>query len=207
MVICYILKPIFNVMENLLNIIASVILAIFFIFFFGRNFTLKQRIKKSIIGHDPFVYITILTFTFIVAVFLINLRCQIPAFTFFAVSFLNYSVVKVMAILLMIFATIICIVSSLTLHNSWRVGIPKDEKTELIRHGIYSRCHNPYFLAYYTFFISMFLFSANTLIGLFMIIGIVPLHILVLKEERHLEALHGDSYRQYKKNVNRYWFF
>jgi protein-S-isoprenylcysteine O-methyltransferase Ste14 len=53
----------------------------------------------------------------------------------------------------------------------------------------------------------MFLFSANLFIGLLAIIGIIPLHILVLKEEKHLETQHGESYRRYKNSVRRYWLF
>jgi len=194
-------------MEHQLKIIASAILAVFFIFFFGRNFILKQQLKKSIIGHDPFIYITILTFTFIVAVFLLSIWSQIPVISYSSIPFLNHSVVKVLSIFLMILATITCVISSLTLRDSWRVGIPEGEKTELIRHGIYSKCRNPYFLAYYTFFVSMFLFSANLVIGLLMIVGMIPLHQLVLKEEKYLETLHGESYQHYKNNVNRYWLF
>jgi len=194
-------------MEYQLKIIASLILAVFFIFFFGRNFVLKLQLKKSIIGHDPFIFITILTFTFIVTVFLLSIWNRNSVFIFFSISPLNHDTVKIIAMILMVFATIICIISSLTLRNSWRVGIPSGEKTKLIRHGIYSRCRNPYFLAYYTFFLSMFLFSANSLIGFIMVVGIIPLHRLVKKEEKYLEEIHGNYYLGYKNNVKRYWLF
>ena len=194
-------------MEQLLNIIASSILAIFFIFFFGRNLILKRKLKKSITGKDPFIYITILAFTIIVTLFLGSLWGKLLVITGFELGFLNNTAIKVLAIILMILSTVICITSSLTLRNSWRIGIPGAEKTELIQHGIYSICRNPYFLSYYTYFLAMFLFSANSVIGVGMVIATIPLHMLVIKEERHLENIHGDDYRQYKSHVKRYGIF
>ncbi len=33
---------------------------------------------------------------------------------------------------------------------------------------------------------------------------IVLFHLLILKEEKHLEDIHGESYRKYKMDVGRY---
>jgi protein-S-isoprenylcysteine O-methyltransferase Ste14 len=39
------------------------------------------------------------------------------------------------------------------------------------------------------------------------LIGFVMVHAMVLKEERHLTALHGEVYRQYQSRVPRYILF
>jgi protein-S-isoprenylcysteine O-methyltransferase Ste14 len=36
-------------------------------------------------------------------------------------------------------------------------------------------------------------------------VGFAMIHFMVLKEEKHLTALHGEKYRQYQKKVPRYF--
>jgi protein-S-isoprenylcysteine O-methyltransferase Ste14 len=44
----------------------------------------------------------------------------------------------------------------------------------------------------------------NMILLLLSLVGFAMIHSMVLKEEKHLTVLHGDTYRQYQKRVPRY---
>jgi len=91
------------------------------------------------------------------------------------------------------------------MRDSWRVGIKEDDKTELINIGIFKITRNPYFLSYIVLFLAYILLVANILIIISSLIAILSIHRMIMKEEKYLEALHGEKYLDYKKSVPRYF--
>ena len=91
------------------------------------------------------------------------------------------------------------------MRDSWRVGIKEDDKTELINDGIFGITRNPYFLSYIVLFLAYILLVANILLIISSSIAIISIHKMIIKEEKHLEALHGKKYLDYKNNVPRYF--
>ena len=93
---------------------------------------------------------------------------------------------------------------SAQLKDSWRVGVHEDQKTELVQDGIYAHIRNPYFLTYYVMFLSLFLVRPSvTLLGL-LLATITLYHQMVLKEERFLSRMHGQTYLDYVQKTGRY---
>lgn len=90
------------------------------------------------------------------------------------------------------------------MRDSWRVGIKEDDKTELINSGIFRITRNPYFLSYIILFLAYILLVANVLIIISSLISFISIHKMIMKEEKYLEALHGQEYLDYKKSVPRY---
>jgi len=95
--------------------------------------------------------------------------------------------------------------SLIGLRDSWRVGVLEDQQTDLIEGGIYSFSRNPYFLSYLIMFVAYTVLLQNIILLILSIVGFAMIHLMVLKEEKHLTALHGEKYRQYQKRVPRYF--
>jgi protein-S-isoprenylcysteine O-methyltransferase Ste14 len=93
---------------------------------------------------------------------------------------------------------------SAQLKDSWRVGVPHDQKTELIQDGIYAHCRNPYFLCYYLMFFGLFLVRPSLVLFVLIIAIIAVFHRMVLREESYLHKKHGKVYEAYKQKTGRY---
>jgi len=91
------------------------------------------------------------------------------------------------------------------LKDSWRVGVPREQKTPLVRTGLYAFVRNPYFLTYYVMFLAMFLIRPS--LALLLCTGLTGLifHGMVLSEEKHLSEIHGRDYEVYRLQTGRYW--
>ena len=88
--------------------------------------------------------------------------------------------------------------------DSWRAGIPDQDKTEIVTNGIYRISRNPAFLGFDLMYIGIFLMYANPLTGAFTLFAIIMLHLQILQEEIYLNEVFGETYRAYKRHVKRY---
>ncbi|MGN0996992.1 MAG: methyltransferase family protein [Candidatus Ventricola sp.] len=95
-------------------------------------------------------------------------------------------------------------ISVLCMKDSWRAGIPDQDKTELVTDGIYAFSRNPAFLGFDLQYIGMLLMFCNLLTVLLTVFAIVMLHLQILQEERYLIAAFGAEYRAYQCRVFRY---
>lgn len=98
----------------------------------------------------------------------------------------------------------IFLISVLCMKDSWRAGIPDQDKTELVTDGIYAFSRNPAFLGFDLQYIGVLLMFCNLLTGMFTVFAIVMLHRQILQEERHLTAAFGAEYLNYRRRVLRY---
>ena len=94
--------------------------------------------------------------------------------------------------------------ATITMKNSWRVGIP-EEKTELITNGIYSISRNPAFVAFDLLYLAVCLLFFNIPLLMISIWAAVMLHIQILQEEVHMHNMFGEVYDEYKKHTCRYF--
>ena len=92
----------------------------------------------------------------------------------------------------------------LTMQESWRAGIPENEKTRMITGGIYQYSRNPAFLGFYLMYAGILLLFFNWLLLFFTILAVYMLHRQILQEEQYLSVVFGDEYLEYKKRVRRY---
>ena len=99
---------------------------------------------------------------------------------------------------------LIFLVSVICMKDSWRAGIPDQDKTELVTTGIYQFSRNPAFLGFDFMYIGVLLMYFNPLTAFFSLFAIVMLHLQILQEEKYLTATFGDAYTAYKKHVFRY---
>jgi protein-S-isoprenylcysteine O-methyltransferase Ste14 len=101
----------------------------------------------------------------------------------------------------------IFIIAIISMKTSWRVGIDKSTKTELITSSVYKYSRNPAFVGFDLMFIGV----AFTYTGAFTIfltlINIFAIHNLILQEEKHLKAVFGNAYIKFMNKTPRYIFF
>jgi protein-S-isoprenylcysteine O-methyltransferase Ste14 len=95
-------------------------------------------------------------------------------------------------------------IGSAQMRESWRIGIPKDQKTNLIQNGIYACIRNPYFLSIIIMFLGLFLVRPSYIILILLGAATAVLHLMVLREEHHLFNIHGEEYIKYRRNTGRY---
>ena len=103
-----------------------------------------------------------------------------------------------------ILGDLIFLFSVLSMKDSWRAGIPDQDRTELVTSGIYRFSRNPAFLGFDLMYIGVMLVYCNLLTVPLTVFAIVMLHLQILQEERYLEKAFGTAYREYKRHTFRY---
>lgn len=99
---------------------------------------------------------------------------------------------------------LIFLISVLRMKDSWRAGIPEEDRTELVTDGIYAFSRNPAFLGFDLQYIGVLLMFCNLLTATFTVFAVSMLHLQILQEERYLTAAFGPEYLQYRRHVLRY---
>lgn len=100
---------------------------------------------------------------------------------------------------------VVFLLSVVCMKDSWRAGIPDEDKTTLVTNGIYRISRNPAFLGFDLMYVGVLLLYANWLTLAFSLFAMVMLHLQILQEERYLAQTFGEEYLQYKKHVFRYF--
>lgn len=92
----------------------------------------------------------------------------------------------------------------LFMKSSWRVGIDKNSKTDLITNGIYKYSRNPAFVGFDMMFIGLFLTYPNIFTLIVMSLNLIAIHLQILQEEKYLKESFGDLYIMHTKSTPRY---
>ena len=99
---------------------------------------------------------------------------------------------------------LIFLISVLCMKDSWRAGIPANDKTELVTGGVYAYSRNPAFLGFDLQYIGVLLMFCNLLTASFTVFAVTMLHLQILQEERYLTVTFGSAYLDYRHRVFRY---
>lgn len=104
-----------------------------------------------------------------------------------------------------VIGVVVFIVSVVTMHDSWRAGIPCQKETKLITDGIYSISRNPAFLGFDLVYIGILLMFFIYWLFAVTIVTVIMLHLQIVNvEEEFLATEFGEEYLKYKKRVCRY---
>jgi len=112
--------------------------------------------------------------------------------------------IKWIAVSLITIATIIEIISSLTLGKSGRIH-SSAEKTKLIKTGIYGIIRNPIVLGLFLYGLGILLLNLNLLSLLMMIFLVYGYNYKVDTEAKNLKEMFGDQWDEYCKKVGKYF--
>ena len=88
--------------------------------------------------------------------------------------------------------------------TSFRVGIDEAKPDKLVTTGVFSISRNPIYVAFFAFFVGLFLVFPNLLFLVVVLLFAATLHRQVLREERFLKEHYGDEYAEYCQKVRRY---
>jgi protein-S-isoprenylcysteine O-methyltransferase Ste14 len=169
--------------------------------FFAKNSSLRCRLGIPIRGRNREATLSV---GFIVLFIVISLLLGLFETTFGTFNLLKRTSALGLALTLIVTNLLVGVASLIGLRDSWRVGVLEDQQTDLIEKGIYSFSRNPYFLSYLIMFVAYTVLLQSIILLILSLVGFAMIHSMVLKEEKHLTALHGEKYRQYLKRVPRY---
>jgi len=169
--------------------------------FFAKNIVLRRRLGTSIRGRNREAQLSVGFFVLLILCSILLALFQTP---FGTVTLIAKEAALAIALVLLAANLLIGGASLLGLGDSWRVGVLEDQQTDLVDEGIYRFSRNPYFLSYLIMFAAYTVLLQSVVILVLSLVGFAMIHAMVLKEERHLAALHGERYRQYQKRVPRY---
>ncbi len=162
----------------------------------------KQGIQTDQIGKDKVGFVKFVEVTMKVAAVFVFAAGLISIFIG-----TNHSpvAVRVMGAVMSVVGTIMFIVAVQTMRDSWRAGVSKTDKTELVTNGIYQISRNPAFLGFDLLYIGTLLMFFNWILYILTVFAIIMYHLQIVNvEEDFLLSEFGNEYLQYKKKVCRY---
>ena len=168
--------------------------------FFTKNLTLKNKLGLPVRGNNPEANLSIGFFVLFIGM---SLYLAAESGTSEA-PLLAPACAWAISLLLMVACIVLGFASLRDLGDSWRIGIIEEQQTALVDSGIYRRTRNPYFVSYLLMFAAYIVLLQSSLLLVMAALGWLLVHRMILKEERHLEAVHGDDYRRYCSRVPRY---
>lgn len=162
----------------------------------------KKGIKTDQIGRGKIGFVKIIELTMKVATYVVlvtEVSSIILNTNFFVIP------IRIVGALVGIIGVIVFIISVLTMQDSWRAGVSKEEKTELVTGGIYQISRNPAFLGFDLVYIGMVMMFFNWGLLVTSIFAVVMLHLQIVNvEEDFLMEVFGEEYLEYKEKVCRY---
>lgn len=119
------------------------------------------------------------------------------------VWYMDNQFVMIAGLVLIHTALIWITVAQYQMSNSWRIGIDKANKTQLITKGVFSISRNPIFLGMIVTVLGLFLILPNALSFFLALTSYFIIQIQIRLEEEFLERQHGQSYQNYKSKTRR----
>lgn len=186
------------------KILAICIIIIFYFAYFTKMIMQKkQGIKTDQMGKGLKPKKTLIIELFLkITTYSIVLVEVLSIFTFHK----NLNIIQyVIGLIIAILGVLTFIVAMIAMKDSWRAGIQSEEKTTLIKKGIYKISRNPAFLGFDLMYIGLLIMFFNIVHLIFVVVAITLLHLQILEEEKFLINTFSDEYIDYKKKVNRYF--
>jgi protein-S-isoprenylcysteine O-methyltransferase Ste14 len=118
----------------------------------------------------------------------------------------GHAVVRWSGLVLIMFAVAMAVWGARTMHSAGTNMSPLQPTTSIVTTGPFRYSRNPLYVSLTLLYFGL-TFAFNTWWG---IVVLVPLFIImhygvVLREEHYLEQKFGESYREYRSNVRRYF--
>ena len=185
------------------RLIALFFLAVFYIIYYTKVFMQKKKgIVTNQIGkskeHDKTFYVEKILGISSITIVIVEVLSIVVGIAWLPLIW------RVFGMYFAFLGNLIFLISVITMKDSWRAGVAKEEKRELVSEGIYKYSRNPAFLGFDMVYLGILLMFFNPVLLIFTIFAIVMLHLQILQEEEYLLKEHGEEYKNYKKKTCRY---
>lgn len=199
-------------MEDVLRIILPLYLVVYFaVAFVWRSVAVYKTtgINPYVLGGSDSAYDYIgATFrlTFLAVVAVIILFSVFSGFYDYAapIFWLERDFIRTFGLTLLAASLIWTAIAQVQMGASWRIGIDRKNRTELVENGLFKLSRNPIFLGMRIALAGFFLTIPNAVTLLTYVLGDVLMQIQVRLEEEHLRALHGAKYAEFTARVRRW---
>jgi protein-S-isoprenylcysteine O-methyltransferase Ste14 len=99
----------------------------------------------------------------------------------------------------------VCVGAQLAMGASWRIGVDKSERTDLVTDGPFAIVRNPIYSGVIPLVAGLTLLAPNPVAIAAFVVLVAAFEIQVrLVEEPYLLRAHGDAYREYASRVGRF---
>ena len=185
------------------KIIALVLMAAFYACYFMKMLGQKKKgIKTTQIGNGKTGFVKWVECTMMVSTILVVVveLISIILGTTLLPPWARWLGVGFAAVGVVVFITAV-----ITMRDSWRAGVSKSVKTELVTSGIFGISRNPAFLGFDLVYLGILLMFFNWGLFAVSIFAALMFHLQIVNvEEDFLLESFGEDYLNYRKKVNRY---
>lgn len=190
-------------MSFIYKICALLCLASFYFIYFGKMILQKKRgIRTDQIGKGD-KSVRVMVIEIIMKIFtLITPFVEVTA-VIVGKSYLGV-MGKVFGLYFCVLSVMIFATAVYTMKDSWRAGIPAEDKTEFVSRGIYRYSRNPAFVGFDFMYIGILLMYCRIWLLIPSLGAIIMFHLQILEEEKFLYETFGHEYEEYKNTVRRY---
>lgn len=111
---------------------------------------------------------------------------------------------KIAGVILSIIAFVWIVVAQSNMKTSWRIGIDNEEKTALVKTGLFKYSRNPVFFGMVISAIGFFLILPNAVTLCIILLSYYSISVQIRLEEQYLKSKHKEEYSNYKQEVRRW---
>ena len=186
------------------KVIALVLMAAFYTCYYAKMIAQKKKgIKTTQIGNGKTGFVKWVECTMMVSTVLVVVAelVSIILGTTLLPPWARWLGVGIAAVGVAVF-----IIAVITMRDSWRAGVSKSERTDLVTSGIFSISRNPAFLGFDLVYTGILLMFFNWVLFAASVFAALMFHLQIVNvEEDFLLEVFGEEYLNYKKNVCRYF--
>ena len=162
----------------------------------------KQGIQTNLLGKGKEGFVKAIEISLKIVTFIVPI---VELISIYMNTYIEIIWIRVLGCILGILGVGVFVISILTMRDSWRAGVPNDEKTELVTTGIYAYSRNPAFLGFDLIYLSILFMFFNWGLLVITVLTVVMFHLQIVKvEEAFLIKTFGEEYLEYRKKVCRY---
>ena len=162
----------------------------------------KQGIQTNLLGKGKEGFVKAIEISLKIVTFIVPI---VELISIYMNTYIEITWIRVLGCILGILGVGVFVISILTMRDSWRAGVPNDEKTELVTTGIYAYSRNPAFLGFDLIYLSILFMFFNWGLLVITVLTVVMFHLQIVKvEEAFLIKTFGEEYLEYRKKVCRY---
>jgi protein-S-isoprenylcysteine O-methyltransferase Ste14 len=123
------------------------------------------------------------------------------------IQLIDSTAAKALGVLLVTLGFTILLWAFYSFGNSWRVGFDTKTPGALVTSGIFGLSRNPIYLFLDLWFVGVFLINGTLVFLIFALLALSHLHYQIIREERFMDELYGEPYRDYRSRTGRYFWF